>query len=1100
MKLKLFEIIIITTIILAAILVLVGNLLLLRDTMLSQVLGYLGFILFLISFIIYFLTRNLSTRFLGNEEFTSKPIMKHNNLKFVILNIVASLILILTAERNLLFSNSIVGLFIPNPALIRDSLTPFSLVTGYTGSGQGFIVQSFFMNWESFLPLSASQYDKIAILSMLFFYYFIAALVSRTLYRVLGLKSIPEALFSVLFASFFLFNFIYYSTGYGSFIIGPLMITYATIKIYEALKNDSYKLLDGLRIGLAISFAIFGDPRSLVYFVLILLGFLIGILAKYRYRLIRFLKFSASTFLIIIPMFAVMYTMTSFVPVFVANAGRAGNYNTIAFFSSATKPMFIWDFLANWWSGFVASPPSIIAVSRDSINYLPTIYAGNAILVYNINSINFIWLISLSILSILAIVSIIFLINDRRNARFSILYIPFFILFALTLGSNIGFRPFVDFIASLSTIPVIGSLWAVTVSTPQWIDPYFSSFLIIFASYSLLRIAETIGTMEFHTKKHKININHKKFRSYAKYCFVFVVLLLFLFANWQFFDQGYALGQELPGNLPGNQVSSTPPMVPVEPPKGWLSAYDSLYNPSNQNYSVYTNEGSLIPLVWDNGSNSFSTPGIPPNSFFSGILNKAVALNMSYLIPTIFNAYGVKYFFFDKTQLHPDWTMYNALLTSGLKVVSTNSNFTIFESMNATEIQKSPFSVYLNSTSELGTIEILNMFNSYGINPVIINHGIGNLNITGSNFLSNAKSGIFYNSTELANDFPAFQFDDFKGSYSGSSNGDTFSVGNDWNITRYYGIYYVNYTVNNNSIEVQKYDGDTGKSPGSIFNLYYGNGSIPIPSGDSVVLHYNFTYSSNQNGGQIQFYGAQNNIHLQTNVKNKTAEGTFVESAGNPSFQFGWALDKYNGSLKISNVNITYSYQKNGMVHTSSFSQTIHAVPDRNYTILYTILNKSGQACVGMKSIFSSPTGDLNYTLSGFQYLGGVAIIPLKYLTETATVNNIKMSISNGGSSITVFNNLYAEYIVNSYNPDYHWQTSKNLKFLGTNQLGQQVFQVNTTGNITFVISSVEDYKLMDWSVAIAMNIIIPFFLFVPVGYYVKFRRLKKLKNIFLSK
>ena len=488
-------------------------------------------------------------------------------------------------------------------------------------------------------------------------------------------------------------------------------------------------------------------------------------------------------------------------------------------------------------------------------------------------------------------------------------------------------------------------------------------------------------------------------------------------------------------------------------------------------------------MTWDNGSNSFVSPGIPPNPSFSVNLNKIVTLNMSYLIPTALNTYGVKYIFFDKTQLHPDWNMYDALTASGLKVISNNHNFTIFKSKTATEIQRSHFSVYLNSTSEVGSLELLSMFNSLGIAPAIINQGTGNLNITGGSSPLSAGSGKFYNSTEIATDFPAFQFNNFKGSYSGTSNYDKFPVGNGWNVTRFNGLYYVKYSANNNSIKVQKYDNGTGNWPESVFDLYYGNGSIPIPSGDIVVFHYHFTYSSNQNSGQIQFYGPQNSIYLQTNVRNKTLEGTFVGSSGDPAFSFGWALDKYNGSLTISNVNFTYSFQKNGLSNLKSISQRIQAAPNTNYTILCSVSNKSMHAYTGIENITSGPTGTLNYTLFGFEYLGGLAIIPSNYLIQNDSMKNIRLSISNGGSLITGTNNFSGGYLVNSYNPDYSWQTSKNLKYMGTNQLGQEIYYVSSNGNITFSIGGVMIYNTIDWAVAIIENMILPAFLFVPLIY-----------------
>ncbi len=1081
MRLKLSDLVLIPIVVLAALLVILGNIFLLKDQQLSQTYGYVAFLLFAISTIIIFTVHKSGNKKILEEISKSGESVKYSNLKFWLFNVVAASFLILVVERSIIFSNSIIPNFLPNLAEIRASLNPFSLFSGFLGNGQGFIVQSFYMNWEAFLPLSTGQYDKLALFTEIFFYYMIAAAVSRTFYRVIGIKSLNETLISVIFASLFIFNFIYYSAGYGSFILGPLMIAYVVMKYYEAIKTENFRFFDALRVGLAISFAVFGDPRSLVYFVLILIGFSIGLIVKYRNQFSPFFKFSLSSLLVIIPMFAVEYLMVSYVPVFAANAGRAGDYSSIAFFSSATQPMFIWNFMANWWSGFTLSPPSLLNVPSSGINGLSTIYAGNAILIYLPSTLNSIWTLSLGTISILAISSILLMRNDQKNPKLSLLFLPFLVMFSLTLGTNVGFKPFVEFVAFLSTIPVIGSFWAVTVSTPQWIDQYLTPFFIIFAAYSLLRVSQILENTENKKGSHSYSSAFKKIKAYRKYGFVFAVLFLFLFANWQFFEQNYALGQELPGNLPGNQVSSTPSLVPVNPPPGWLSAYDSLYNPNNLSYAVYTNDGALIPLTWDNGSNSFTEPGIPPNPSFSNLFNEIVSLNMSYLIPSLLSTYGVKYIFFDKSQLNPNWAMFSVLESSGLNVISSTNNYTIFECPNATQVYPASLAISSGSSSELGSIELIDLFNSIGIRPVIVNQSVSSINFASNNTNTASPQGYFLDSNQISLYRPVFGFNGFSGSYSGTSNADNFPIGNGWNITRFNGLYYVNYSVNGGSLSLQKYDNGTGKWPQSVYNLYYGNGTVPVNAGDSVILNYSFTYSADSSYGNIEFSALQNSVNLPTGVHNKTVSGTLKMGVGIPSFTYGFALNKYNGSFQLKNVNISYSFPRNGMLDKSSFAQTIHVKPDTNYTILYMAANGNMSALIGSSHSISDTNGSLSYTVSGFHYLGSLAIFPTKILDNISN-SNLNVTFSQYGSGIEGEYAGSGGYVVLSYNSQYPWIVSKNMHYVSTNSLGQDVYYVNGPGSISFSIRNVEHYIIMDWSAAIFLNIGLPLSIFTKVG------------------
>ena len=1080
----------------AIISLILGAILLPSNQSFSQELGYFSFLFALFSFFFLFYIFNEFTFEQGEPQHQETNPHSTSLGNFILVNAIASIVIIFFINRYFLFSNSILPAFSPN--LYLTEINPFTLLGGYASSGQGFIVQDLFSIWESFLPLTIEEFERLYFLTFFFFYYFLACTISRVVYRAFQIRGIDESIFSVLFSILFLLNFTYYSVGYGSFIIGSLMFTYVIAKFFEAIKFDRFEFNDALKVGLAISFGMFGDPRLLVYYLLLIFGLLLG--QALKKNLWNLFKFSAKTFSLIIPLFGVYYLMTSFTSNFQPNGSRIGNIQTIAFFSSSTKPMFIWTFLTNWWSGFVAAPPSILGYSANRLNFLPTLYGGNAIAVVPPSSIDAIWTFSLSLVSVLALASLYFVRHDTQNRRLIYFFLPFFLMFAITLGTNLQFEPFVYAVAYISQLPLIGPLWAVTVSTPPWIAAYFSSFLIIFACYSVLSVTELIrrghmGNVQrvsnVHPKsKHLLGRNHYLL---SRNAFVFVVLAIFLFANWQILFVTNALGQELPGELPGNQVSSTTYMTPVNPPPGWLKAYQSLFSTSNEDYSVFTNDGSLIPYTWDNGSSAFSQPGIQPNPEFGTLLMQLLQNNESYLIPTLMNLYGVKYFFFDKSQLHPDWEMYRELSDSGLTIVKTSPYFTVFRDQNASELYQSPFSISLNNESAANILDMLYLLNSRNLTPAVVNNKFPST-ISFNNSLQNGSDahGLFYPSSIIASEFPSGAVEGFPGNFSGSSNADNFFIGDGWGITRFNGGFYVNYSLSNNSLCIHKYDGNTGKSPDSIISVHYGDTYLPgyffpgilVPENgsDGVFIHYEFTYSASEGSGSLTFGAGDLSNSLFLGVKNRTISGIYNLPGGSRLFSFGFGLSGgYNGSLIVRNFSLTYTFLRNGLVNINgSLSKNISASPSTAYAVLYS--GGANSSTIGPHMVIenSNPSGFLHLNITGIKLLNSIAVLQRIFVISDSS-SNVLYTFSQQGSVIS-FNTLHdAKFLVVSYNPSYRWDTNKNLRYVGVNPLGQEIFMVLSNGKGTIFIPQTYPFLVLDVATAVAVNVIIPIVLFTKL-------------------
>ncbi len=1079
----------------SAVLLFSGSVLFTVNNALSQEFGYASFIALVISSAMLLLGIVLRSKKNADENSAEETKLKDPSFSsFFLVNALAASLLIFISFRLVIFGDSLTGISNPNSVFNNLWIYPFNLISGYTGNGQGFIVQSFYPNLLSLIPMPLLLYQKILIIFELYFYYFLTAAVSTVLYRAIGIKSFNKSLFSVMFSYLFLANLIFRSEGFSSFIIGPIMIAYVLSKIYESVKYDRFRTDDAILVGFAVAFAVFGDPRTLVYFFIITLGTVLS--APLFHKAFSLSKFLAKSYAVVLPLFGIMYFMTSFVAVFQPSAGRAGDLLTIESFSSSTAPMFIFNFMANWWSNFVVAPPTVILTGLKSLNFMPTIYAGNAIAIVPGGPLTIFWSVSLSVVSLFAILSPYLIFRSKYDKSLSIIILPFILLFILTLGTNIGFMPVVRISAFLSTLPIVGPLWAVTVSTPQFIDQYLSSFLIVLALFSVLTLTQFIETSLHKSKKHveffHLNVN---FRRGLKYLPFALILFMFLFANWQFIDQSYAIGQQLPGELPGNSVGHDTYLTPVQPPPGWLSSYQSLYQTENFTYSVYSNDAYNNLLNWYSSFNIGSSPGISPNPEFGTLLNEIVSQNQTWLLPSIMQDFGVKYIFFDKSQVSPDWQLLSFLNNSGLSIYKSTESATVFA---------------LNSSSAVLGYE--NSFSAEGLSPGQILNLSYLLSGSGQNLVlspENISSAVFgnYSSHSLnryyplntvASMFPSATIPHLKGNLSGSSGADIFNIGKNFTVVRYNGPYNVSYSMSNGTLSIYKApvpsQNNTGSPP--LFFVGYtninatGGGTIHVPFGESVLLNYSFSYESNSTG-DVGFYSGPNYLALSNSTSFGHVSGDMSMSVGTSDFAIGFSFASYNGKFTVRDINISYTFIKNSLIKLrtmpsgnttgSSYGNVVYkGAADTNYTISYLASNNSDMHSVHTETALSSASGIVNFNLSGVKYIGNFAIF--KAFSDHNYITTIYPEYAGGGSKLEL-HNINCRFIEISYNDQYNWEVSQNAKFLGSNPLGQQVYALPGLGNYSLHIRGAQIHMVSDWITAIGIDIGVPLWLIASIVY-----------------
>ncbi|MEM0133946.1 MAG: hypothetical protein QXU18_01785, partial [Thermoplasmatales archaeon] len=537
-----------------------------------------------------------------------------------------------------------------------------------------------------------------------------------------------------------------------------------------------------------------------------------------------------------------------------------------------------------------------------------------------------------------------------------------------------------------------------------------------------------------------------------------------------------------------------------DPPKGFINAVDSLYSTTDLGYSVFTNDGNLIPLTWDNGSNSF-LPGIPPNPNFNVLMQQLVSTNESFLIPSLMRTYGVKYVFFDKTQILFDSALYNALETSGLSVAYSTQNYTVFSLDSSSEIVLSPISISLSNFSQLDDIEALNLLYGANLFPAIVSSN-ASLDLTDTSDGLEKGKGIFYPTSELASEFPSFIERGLPGDYSGSTNADNFPIGDNLNITKFNGLYYINYSIINGTLTIAKFNNNTGNSPNSAINVYFKNGQIAIPPDASVLINYSFDYSLSPGQGSVSFYAycgnyqanLANTRQMITGTADRRMTGSFTIPQGQSWFQLGWVLSKYNGTLTLSNLNISYTFLKNGMVYVPNLQRVLNATPGDSYKIIYAGENKSFVPSLYIKNVRSQQNGTIDLNLSGIQYLNSIAIVPYRYLSGNTSPSFVYWFFRDG-LGFNGYAGTNNSFLIVSFNPDYIWSTSKNVHPRGTNSLGQQIFEIKPGGLFSLSIKDSFQFAILDWSTAVFENLILPMFLFIP-AVTATFVRLRKFISI----
>lgn len=1056
----------------------------------SEALGYAAFVLFIyISFALVFHLKvhddyELFARFKDSEiKIFDKNANKDSFA--IIVSILIGLIFILFSFRQLILVPGIVNAeIIPFwPKFTIPSLLPFNPLNGYTAGNDRFLISDIYIALPSLFLKSIILAQVLQTLLQFILVYVIAILVARSVHKVLKI-SINKVTFYTIFGLISVLNPVFLVEG-SVFAIDSLLMVYIFMIILRNLDNHIQKNLDFLKLGYAISFMIFLDPR---YIILLFICLLLFLFISFMYKaFISIFKLIAKSALLWIPFAILLIIMFHFTPNYLANQGRSGSVLCIIGYSTNTDAINIWAMLGNYWSDFVFSSPEIISLSKIQIE-ASTVYGySNALMLYFKGFLQIAWAVLMGAFSLISVASLYFIWKEKADRKLQMLLIPFIVLFTLVLGGNIGVLPIVQLESAISSIPLVGGIWAVTVAITPWLQGSLVSFFLIFFSYSIsninkLQFVNLYKNEAEHRRRRKINLNH---------IVIFAIVIVVLLPSWQLVFPEYSLGAVDPG-LPGNHVSLVGPYYPSYPPNSFVKLYSNLSAHSNLTYSVYSNDEWFIPEKWDSGILSIGGPGVPPANGFSSIFSEIFADNLSNDVIPLSEMYGVKYFFIDNSTTANVTPLIKFLDSSGLSVYYADKNLTVFESPTSSNIVPSSFLLGYSRISNISILDAYSALVSQAIYPTFLN-APEMLNLELANFSNNSTISLldYQNCFKQQNEFPSL----FGPPLQGFSNATFTDIYNEWNIFDPGNSYYAKYTVDNNSFNIIPETSDRSATTGTVHidyqsPMFNGVTDILVPDYKTtlVSIHGTINYSLRGSSDGISLSFPTNNGSLVSNGVtsvnlpsglNMTYNFTSILPKNSRAFSAELTVASLNGTFSVSDLSMSYAFTYRGSSYINDSMGIQAELSSGSYHVIVNGFNKELIPVVANSNITVSKNTRYNLNIANLSYLSYAVIIP-SYLENNSRVPLIEdLKYDNLTASLRFYTDNATRYISISYNPTYHWASSHNLKYVGTNSLGIEIFKLESSGFVEIYIPGSYVLSIALILAAIMINGILPLIIFI---------------------
>lgn len=1060
----------------------------------ANVLGFALFLLFVI------LTIMVLGKMIHEKNYRSADIVEEMPMKDSVpflMSVLFGFALVLFAFRQNILNpgviNSTIVPFSASPWFSR--YLPFSPLAGYAAGNSRFFISMAPINLITLVFDSIKTIQTTSLVLEFFLIDIVAVIVAREMFRGFEMRG-SRLIFYLVFVVLIFTNPVFLTDGFV-FTVDGLLLSFVLIISLGCLKRNSHTLHDVLRIAFATSFMVFLDPRFLLFMFLsfVLISFTAILFKLHR----NFITLVSKSTLIVLPFIVLLVFMFHFNSTYITNFGHPATVTQIISYSTNSNSIDIWLMLGNYWPGFVFAPPTVIGLSSYTINHLSTYGFSNPMMIFVGGPLQLVFSLALGVLTFVSLLSIYFLYLDKTNNRFlSLMYVPFLVIFVIVLGGNLGITQFLVFENLLTMIPILGGIWSVAIEITPWLEPILVSYFLLFFSYSFSRIMGLIDSKTItKVKKKKRSV---KFLPIPKFLFVTIVVFLLCFGSWQFFFPQYSLGARDPG-ITGNGVSTVGQYYPSHPPGSWLSFYQNISNNDNLLYSVFSNDQWSTPEKWDNGILSVSPPGISPNSAFNSLFSEIESDNLTSLAVPLSKMYGVKYFFIDNSTTSSSKQVLNFLRSSALKTIYSGKNLTVFEDPSASTITSSGITINSSSIDKLTIVELFDAYYSgLSAEPIFVTKN-GRLNVSpGSNQNSN-DSILFLNYKNLNANLSLFFPSPFENATSGISSSKFIYFGNQWNLFNQGGYY--SYSINKSRLSISPVDNNGTQVKGDIILDYEAPMfnhvvDITIPNYKMVntVITGNVSYSiygnlSSKSSGSLLF--PTNNASL---INSKGATVNLPMFHGKNNVNFSVILPVYSrtftASLQISNllgtfnldaINISYHFIRSGSVNLNGRGINLSAGPG-SYELIESGYNNDFVHVFQKRTlVFSKPT-NIFINPSNLTYVQYIALLPQVSTNNLSLpINGIDYNAIKG--QLNLGDNVFGAFLAVSYNPNYMWKTSDNLKYIGTNVLGQQIYKVVGNGSLSLTIP--QTYPMFLSELASVFFIYIGF----PILIYVNLRRRK---------
>ena len=1077
-------------IVLSAVIILVGALILLGLGYYNyaNILGAIVFILF-VAVSLMLVTREIADRRNShleteeNKKTVAEPPRKETNQ--VLVAIFAGFLLLIFAFRKLIAQPGIVNATyyaLWQKFSIVESL-PFNPLMGYSAGNDRFFISGIFYE----LPLRFINSIAISNVVQTFltfaFLYTIAVLVSRSVYSALNLK-MNRAFFYTIFGFISLMNPVFLVDGW-LLSVAALLILYVLIVVLRNLNSSNLLAKDAYKVGYVASFIIFIDPR---YFILLFISLAILLLLSAVYGQFKkvFVLILRSS-VIWVPSAILLIIMFYFTSTFAPNYVTTVTVGHIEFYSVNSNYISVWAMLGNWWPSVFASP-QIVTVSKSQIYLLKTYGYSLPMMVMFKNWFQAFWTVLFGMYSIVTLVSLSFLRKEKTyNRRLAIFLIPFIILFILVLGGSIGLTPIVQVESDLSRIPFIGGIWGITIAVSPWLQSALFAFFLLFFSYSISKMFDLNLRDNNRLKRPAPNGKKRLF----KYAIVSIVVLLALAPSWQFAFPQYSLGAADPG-LPGNHISVTGSYYPSYPPSSFIGFYSYLSSSSNLTYSVFSNDQWSIPEKWDSGILSIGPPGVPPSQNFSDLFSYVYQENLYMEVGPLCDLYGVKYFFIDNSTVKNITPLVKFLKETSLVQMYSGKNLSVFEDPAASNVEAANVLIGYSNESNVSLLEAYAGLRSVSLTPAFFSGSGMPLVLGDSANLSEIALLNYQNFRFLRHYLPP----PFNNTTHGDSNSTFINLNGWWNIFIPGNNYYANYGTANDYLKIMPETG-SGQSIAADVILEYkapmfdGAQDIPVPDYNNtvVVVSGEIKYSVSGNDSGIGLFFPTNNaslvngptpeVTLPDSGSNVTENFTISIPAGTRAFSASLRVDGLKGTIDISKLNISYSLTHGLSYYVGNMSNMSFRLSKGSYSVVESGLNNNFKAVRIISTYSVDKATEVSISTQNLSYLSYIIVIPANMTGKGMNPVLNDLSYSNLTAKLSFKTGGNAKYVLVSYSPQYDWHPSTNMKFLGTNGLGIQIYEILEEGESSLYIPGSFALTVAEIVTAVAIDAAIPIWLFV---------------------